>query len=742
MASQHLGNKAGNDWAVGRKIFGSFTVSGIRSGPLHSEYGLSRHGRRDELVVRVPNATLFKTPKEQQSFTEEIHHWVRLGMHPHLEACFGLASGDGPAYFLEDIKGATLTNWLRSGQCTLRTILSLLMQICHGLEYLHGHGLFHQGLSPDRVIITPGSLAKIKEIVRPWPAGEQSRHGPEQCDIRGLGGLLRMMLFLDFVPGQIDAAAHVTAGDLSGHLPSHAKFLGPVLEKCAAPPGKGYPDVSSLRHDLNRVYRLAYGLDCPYNSLATDLRAESFNNQAVVCFATGGFREGLIKLQQALALHDRLPEAVYNLILYKLRSGLFSPARILLMIDAAMEESAVAGHLAALKAQISKIKGKQQQKMAPLPSFLLCSAPDSLSLYRQARKKIKKHREIEKHLEQLRYEACLKSLLSSWRQMRFEKDAFFSAIHDRLLSKSDKGEIAGVQRYATLQSLGRPIQHLAYLPGTRKIVEAGGDDQIRIRNYGPGSKVTTLNTGGQAVSSLAVSPDGRIITAGTAEGAIVFWQGRAGHAQLWRATTHHGPVNAMDFSRDGRFFASGGADGTMIIRTIATGREKMVTAWDDRQVACLAFVANGLDLVTGSDDGEIKIWAARGKKCLQRITAHAAPVASLSVAPKGDFFASAGGDEIKLWDIHTGQCLQQMPGHPGGRTLVLLLDDNRHLVCAGMDDVIRIRDLITGEEAAMLDGRGNGIGCLAKGSQPHFFFAGQQGGALLIWKIIYHLLFS
>jgi hypothetical protein len=740
MASPHPG-KTGIDWAVGRKIFG-FTIGGIRSGPFHSEYGLSQPGRQDKLVVRVPHPALFKTPKEQQSFAEKIHQWVRLGMHPHLEACFGLAPGDASAYFLEDSNGATLTNWLRSGQCTLRTILSLLMQICHGLEYLHNHGIFHQGLSSDRVIITPGSLAKIKEIVRPGPAGEQSRPGSAQCDIRGLGDLLRMILFLDFVPVQTDTPTHVSARDLPGHLQSHAKFLVPVLEKCAAPPGRGYPDVSSLRDDLNRVYRQAYGLDCPYESLATDLRAESFNNQAVVCFATGRFREGLVKLQQALALHDRLSEAVYNLILYKLRSGLFSPARILLMIDAAMVDSGVAGYLTALKAQVSKMKGKQQQKMIALPSFLLCSAPNSLSLYRQARKKIKKHQEIEKHLEQLRYEACLKSLLSSWRQTRFEKDTFFSAIHDRLFGKSDKGEIAGVQRYATLQSLGRPVQHLAYLPGTRKIVEAGGDDQIRIRNYGPGSKVTTSNTGGQAVASLAVSPDGRIIAAGTAEGAIVFWQGRAGHAQLWRATTHHGPVNAMDFSRDGRFFASGGADGTMVVRTMATGREKMVTAWDDRQIACLSFVANGLDLVTGSDAGEIKIWAARGKKCLQRITAHAAPVSSLSVAPKGDFFASAGGEEIKLWDIHTGQCLQQMPPHRGGRTLVLLLDDNRHLVCAGMDDVIRIRDLITGEEVAMLDGRGNGIGCLVKGSHPHFFFAGQQGGTLLIWKIIYHLLFT
>jgi len=737
MASPHLCNKGGNDWAVGRRIFGSFIICGIRSGSLHNEYAVSHQGRQDALVVRVPHAALFKTEEHQHSFAEKIHQWVRLGMHPHVEACFGLVPGNASAYFLEDVKGSTLTSWVRAGQSSLRSILSLLMQICHGVEYLHSHSVYHQDILPDSIVITSSSLAKIKEVVRPALSDkEQNPH----ADIKGLGGLLRMMLFPDFVPGQFDN--NISAAVLPDHLQSYTNFLRPVLEKCAATPDKCYQNVSSLRLDLNRVYRLAYGLDCPYHTLETDLRAESYNNQAVVCFATGRFREALAKLQQGLLLHDRLPEAVFNLILYKLRSGSFPPERILLMIDSALADSSVADHLAVLKAQVNKMKGELHRKMPPLPHFLFCSPPHSLALYRQARKRMEKCREIEHHLHNLRYEACLKSLLSAWSLMRFAKDAFLAGIHDRLSGKSDKREIAGVQRYATLQGLGSAVEHLAYLPGTRKIIEAGSDDRIRIRNYGRGIKVSTINTGGQAVTALAVSPEGRIIAAGTDEGETVFWQSGSGHALLWRTQLHHGRVNALAFSRDGRFFASGGADGTMVIRTIATGREKMVTAWDNRQVTCLSFVADGLDLVTASAAGEIKIWSARGKKCLHQLAAHAGPVDSLSVAPQGDFFASAGGEEIKIWDIHTGQCLQQMPGHPDGRTLVLLLDDQRHLVSAGMDDMIRIRDLITGEVVAVLDGRGNGIRCLAKGSQAHFFFAGQQGGALLIWKIIYHLIFD
>ncbi|MEW6519662.1 MAG: protein kinase [Thermodesulfobacteriota bacterium] len=734
MTGPYLCNRDGIDWVVGRKIFGFFVVSGIRLAPQHSEYSLSLHRRQERLLVRIPFATQFRTAEEQQSFAARIHQWVRLGMHPHVEACFGLIPGDAAAYFLEEIKGVTLTDWIRAGQTSLRSILSLFMQLCHGVEYLHAHGLTHQQLLPERIIITHGSLAKIKEVVRPEAAGkEQGR----RADVRGLGGLLRMMLF----PGEPRADDKQKAAHLPDHLRNHGALLLAVLERCAAPAEKCYPDVTALRHDVNRVYRLVYGLDCPYHTLETDLRAESCNNQAVVCFATGRLREGLIKLQHALLVNDRLPEAVYNLILAKLHSGLFPLARILVMIDAAMVDSSVTDQLAVLKAQVRNLLEKRQQRTSLL-CFLLCSAPQSLALYRQARQRLQKQREITDHLQQLHYETCLKSLLAAWREKRFVKDPFLAGIYDRLLPKGDKREIAGVQRYATLPSPDRAVEHLVYLPGSRKIAGAGGDDRIRIRNYGRGSKVSAINTGGQVVSGLAVSPDGRIIAAGTEEGEVVFWQSRAGHAELWRSRLHHGPVNALCFSRDGRFFASGGADGAMVIRTIATGREKTVTAWDDQRIVRLSFVGGGLDLVTGSDAGEIKIWAARGKKCLHRLAAHAGPVDSLAVAPQGDFFVSAGGEEIKLWDIHSGQCLQQMPGHPGGRTLVLVLDDNRHLVSAGLDDMIRIRDLVSDEVVAMLDARGNGLRCLARGSQPHLFFVGQQGGSMIIWKIIYQLIFA
>ncbi|MBI5558820.1 MAG: protein kinase [Deltaproteobacteria bacterium] len=736
MGNPDSGHRTATAWVCGQKILASFTVNDIRSGPLHTDYLLSHPGWQGRVTIRTPHAKLIRSQEDVELFRTGIQQWVRLGMHPHVEACHGLVDDSGVAFFVEDILGASLTNWLKSNKCNLRTVLSLLIQICHGLEYLHAHGMHHQGLTPDRIYITRNSLAKIREIIRPvaWQ-GRKPNVAGEIADIRAMGDLLRMMIRAQ--PKEPEAGQDTFGRDFRGHAP----LLRSVLAKCAPSVTAGYRHISVLRHDLNNMYQQVYGLACPYDMIETACRAESLNNQAVFLFETGRYRQGMLKLRQSLLVKDRLAEAVYNLILFKLRSGLFPAWRIQLMIEAALRDGPTDDHLSLLKQALPLIKKEGRQKISGLPPFLLCPPADSLRFYRQAKKKQQNRQDIESHFLRLRYEACLKSLLCSWKEVKFAKDPFFSRIYDRLLARADKREIVGVQRYATFKGHGQAVQHLSYLPGTRKIIQSSGGDNLLIHDYGAGMKVSTLKTGGGAVSALAVSPDGKMIVAGTTAGEIDFWQSRSGNT-LRRAHPHAERINAIAFSEDGRFLASGGADGKVIVRSVATNREKIIPAWDNHQVTALAFLPGGTDLVAGSSAGEIKLWSSRGKKCLHALAAHASPVVSLATSLKGDFFVSSGGEEIKIWDSRTGGCLRQMAGHPGGTTRVLLLQDNHHLVSAGMDDMIRIRDLNSGEVALTLDGRENGICCLAGGTQPHFFMAGQQSGALLIWKIIYNLIFS
>ncbi|MFH1216279.1 MAG: protein kinase [Pseudomonadota bacterium] len=711
----------------------SFTVTRHIKLPEYTEHHLTRPGWKEEIAVR-DFATLFLQGKEQQEyFRQRVKGWLRLGIHPHLQTCYGPLPGHESAFFLEKKEGESLAQLISSGSLSFRSILSLAMQICHGVEQLHAHNIVNIPLVPENIFVSSSSLAKICDIVNPRQSEvKQTKSFFTKSDIIGFGSLLWKMAR---VSQPQETMANLRVNKKRG---TPLKLLGTFLTKCAS--SKGYEDFSVIRRELNALYHDSFAVDCPYYEIPLDFQAQYLNNQAVLHFETGRYREGIAFLDKALRLKDRLSEAIYNLIAYKLRSGIFSPAKILLMIESASVDNSVGETLARLKKITEVIQEKGVSRKLQPPPFLLCPPVRSLSFYRQEKQRKKMRSVIENHRAGLRYESCLKTLLSAWKKEKFQKNSFFSTTHERLLSKSDKLDIAGVQRYAILKQSNQPIKNLCYVPGTKKIAANFDGKTVCLLNYGDGAQNVTLQSDGEQINALTVSPNGKIIAAAMDSGVLFFWQTKNGK-KILQEKVHEGEITSIDFSHDSRFFASGGVDGRLVTRSISTGNEKIVTPWEEERIEALAFVPGLLDLVIVSNGGEVKIMAARGKKCLHTIPAHNQPVTSLSIAPRGDFFATCAG-EIKIWDRHSGECLETIEAHDAAATETLLLDDNRHLISAGMDDIIRIQDLVTGDVAAVLDGRGSGIRCLAKGSQPHFFFAGQQGGELLIWKLIYNLSFS
>src|SRR5262249_44388885 len=72
---------------------------------------------------------------------------------------------------------------------------------------------------------------------------------------------------------------------------------------------------------------------------------------------------------------------------------------------------------------------------------------------------------------------------------------------------------------------------------------------------------------------------------------------------------HKGAVNAVAFSQDGTLLVTGGDDGVVRIRNAAKGNdEAVIEKAHAEKVTCVAFGPDGKMIATGAADKTVKVW--------------------------------------------------------------------------------------------------------------------------------------
>ena len=198
---------------------------------------------------------------------------------------------------------------------------------------------------------------------------------------------------------------------------------------------------------------------------------------------------------------------------------------------------------------------------------------------------------------------------------------------------------------------------------TNSAMEAA--DERRTEAEAANQHLVGLRLGNQALNEFRPSADGLarsgILAVESLKTSSTF-EGRSALAQVLRLIppvpeiipdAHHGPVRALAFSRDGRWMASGGEDGTFILWDLTKGMEKRVL---DTQVPTgpsafgLAFSYDGRWLA-GGGMGAIRIWDIQNPGGpVQVIGTQGAFVRSISFSPDEEHMAAAlRGFGVKLF---------------------------------------------------------------------------------------------
>jgi WD40 repeat protein len=190
---------------------------------------------------------------------------------------------------------------------------------------------------------------------------------------------------------------------------------------------------------------------------------------------------------------------------------------------------------------------------------------------------------------------------------------------------------------------------------------------------------------------MALAPDGKTLALATLHPSLQLWDVETGKLRRGiEKKPKDGFAHAVAFSPDSRIVAAGWWD-QIVLYEVATGKVVADFQAKMQSVNGLAFTPDGKTLLSGTQDGKVRVWDVAEKKLRRTLTGRWGVGRGMALSSDGKTAALGNSSSvIRLWDVGSGaELFTKFAGHDTYLHAAVFSPDGRTLF-TGSDNEVRI----------------------------------------------------